>query len=863
MSKTPLPPKRFLKFLRWFCREDYLEEVEGNLVEIFEQEAAQNLRKARWQFSKGVLLHLRPDFLKAFQHRPILSATMFKHNLLITYRNALKNTFSFLINLLGLTAGIATVLMIGLWIQDEWNVDKFHEKDSQLYRVMHNYAFGEVVETWAETPILLAEAMKEDFAEVEEAVSITNQDSHPSGLASAEDKSMEVEGVFVSKNFFQVMTYPLIYGDATTAMRNPDGIVISENLAIRLFKTSSLAIGKDINWKTSYFDQNFRVEGVFKDIPRNATIQFEAAVGMDKLFAFDPGAAEWNGDYGDTYVVLDPSASPASLDQKLATYMAQKDPARTESALFLQKYSDKYLYGVFEDGKLVGGRVSYLRIFGLVALFVLLIACINFMNLATARASIRGKEIGIKKSLGVRRGSLIFQFLTESVLISFLACLLALGLVYFLLPAFNVLTGKFLELELSLQNLGYLFSFVLLTGLLAGSYPAIYLSGFSPVSILKGKLTPAGWEFTVRKGLVVFQFALSVIFLVGVFIINQQLDYTQSKNLGYARDQVLSFERPPHQEDPEIMLNELSAIAGVKQTSSMGGNILDGTDSGSGYRWTGDKAEEEFNFLSPQIGYDVISTLEMELLAGRSFSREFGDERHNIILNEAAQKHMGLTDPVGFTLKRGWSEKKIIGVVKDFHYGSIHDQIKPLIFRFKENGRTIMLKVSTEDMQGTMAQVEKVFKAHHPAYTMDYRFLSEEYDALYQAENRVGALSSYFSALAILISCLGLLGLATFMAENRAKEIGIRKILGASAWAIVKLLSAGFTRMVLLGIGIALPISYALSQRWLSSFAYRIELDWTYFGLAALATLLIAWMAVSLQSVKAAYINPVELLRDE
>ncbi|MEM8899822.1 MAG: ABC transporter permease, partial [Bacteroidota bacterium] len=310
MSKKPQPPKRVLKFLRWFCREDYLEEVEGNLVEIFEQEASQNPRKARWQFSKGVLLHLRPDFLKAFQHRPLISVTMFKHNILITYRNAVKNTFSFLINLLGLTAGIATVLMIGLWIQDEWQVDRFHEKDSRLYRVMHNYAFGDDVETWAETPVLLAEAMKEDFAEVEEAVSITNPDSHPSGLARAEDKSMEVQGVFVSKNFFEVMTYPLIYGEASTAFVNPEGIIISENLAIRLFKASSLAMGKEIYWKTPYFDQNFRVKGVFKDIPQNATVQFEAAVSMDKLLAHDPGAGEWNGDYADTYVVLNPGASP-------------------------------------------------------------------------------------------------------------------------------------------------------------------------------------------------------------------------------------------------------------------------------------------------------------------------------------------------------------------------------------------------------------------------------------------------------------------------------------------------------------------------------------------------------------------------
>ncbi|MEL6190803.1 MAG: FtsX-like permease family protein [Bacteroidota bacterium] len=863
MSKTPQPPKRALNFLRWFCREDYLEEVEGNLVEIFEQEASQNLRKARWQFSKGVLLHLRPDFLKVFQHRPIVSATMFKHNLLITYRNAIRNTFSFLINLLGLTAGLSTVLLIALWVQDEWKVDKFHEVDEQLYHVMQNFEFSGDVQTWDYTPVLLAEAMKKDFPEVKEAVSISNAYHNPQGLALAEDKSIEVKGAFVSQNFFDVLTYPLLYGNSSTALSTPEGILISENLAIRLFKASSLAVGKEIVWKTRYFDQAFRVEGVFQNPPSSATRQFDAAVSMEKLLNYDANGGIWTGDYAETYVVLHPSASKATINQKLDKYLLEKHPSRTQSSLFLQKYSDRYLYGIYEEGKLVGGRISYLRLFGLIALVVLLIACINFMNLATARASSRGKEIGVKKAFGVKKATLIFQFLTESTFITFLACLLALVLVYILLPFFNEITGKFLTLDLSGQNISYLTGFILLTGLVAGSYPALYLSGFSPIHILKGKITPTGWEYSVRKGLVVFQFALSVIFLVGVLIINQQLAYTQSKNLGFSREQVISFQRPPHQEDPEIFLNELSAIAGVQESSSMVWSIMDGTDSGAGYSWTGSEEEKEFSFQSPKIGYDVIETLEMEIVSGRSFSREFGDEIDNIIINETAQQYMGLSDPVGKVIKRGNSEKKIIGVVKDFHYGSIHQLIQPLILRFRRHGRDIMIKVDTQDLEGTLAQVEGVFKAHHPEYSFDYHFLSEEYEELYQAESRVSVLSTYFSGLAILISCLGLLGLATFMAENRAKEIGIRKILGASVWKIVSLLSTDFTKMVLVGIGIAIPVSYLLSKQWLSSFAYRIELDWMYFGIAAILTLLIAWLAVSIQTLKAANINPVELLRDE
>ncbi|MEM6700444.1 MAG: FtsX-like permease family protein, partial [Bacteroidota bacterium] len=431
-------------------------------------------------------------------------------------------------------------------------------------------------------------------------------------------------------------------------------------------------------------------------------------------------------------------------------------------------------------------------------------------------------------------------------------------------PAFNDLTGKLLQISLQPTLLFSILGISLLTGILAGSYPAFYLSGFKPITVLKGKLDAKMGEQWIRKGLVVFQFALSVIFIVSMLIIQQQMNFIQNKHLGYERDNVLTFQRPAHEGDPQIFLAELRKIAGVEAVSNMYSNITDRFDNQSGYSWRGEETDKKILFEAPRIGYNVIETLGMEISAGRSFSSRMKDDDSKIVINESAAKMMQLKEPIGKMVEHGSGQyEQIIGVVKDFQYGSIHKKIEPLIFRFRPGGRDILLRLTNGQERNTIAQVKQIFKRFHPDHTFTYSFLDSNYQSLYEAEDKVARLSKYFSGLAILISCLGLLGLVLFTAERRRKEISIRKVLGASIANIVSLLSKDFLKLVIIAFVLAVPIAYYAVQYWLSNFAYHVEIKWWIFVWAGLATIGVALFTVSFQSVRAALANPIESLRNE
>jgi len=859
------PPRNALRFLRWFCREDYLDEIEGDLHELFQRDLGDTSQRADWKFWLGVIRCFRPDFIKAFTlPEPFIHVAMIRHNFLISFRGFLRHRSSFLINLLGLSSGLACVLFIYLWVQDEYRVDSFHEKGDRLYQLMTNYQLGNGIQTWENTPGPMAEAMLADFPEVEKATLSENSAFFkPKGILSVGDKHLPVEGTFVAENYFDVFTYPLLVGNTGEVLKPKQGIAISERMARRLFRSAEAAMGKTVHWNNSFLDTTFLVTGVFEDVPSTSTDQFDVAVSYDWLIEDDEYADHWSGGYAETYVLLREGVDIEAFTQKIQTYLADKHRAWKPSTQFLQPYTERYLHGTFEEGVLVGGRIEYVNLFSLVGLFILLIACINFMNLATARASKKMKEIGVKKVIGATRKGLIGQFLTESFLLVLISTFLAAGLVGLCLPAFNQLTAKSLSFELDGAFLGVLGGIILLTALLSGSYPAFYLSSFRPVKVLKGRLQSGRGETWVRKGLVVFQFSISVVFIVGVIVINRQMTYTQEKNLGYSRDQVVSFERPGERGDAQAFLAQIQAQPGVVEASHSVLYFLEGLDSQGGYSWTGDEAEKKYLFQSPMVGNGFVETLGMELVAGRAFSADFNDDYTKIVINESAARLMGLETPVGQVIQKGDESREIIGVVKDFQYGSIHKKVEPLIFRHRNFGRNILVKLQAGQTQKGLAAMEKVFAEFHPNYPFVYSFMDEEYQKLYEAESRVAALSQYFSILAIIISCLGLLGLAAFTAERRTKEIGIRKTLGADSWEMVKLLSGDFTQMVLLAIVIALPVSAWLTQNWLESFAYHIDLSWFYFVGAASLTLLLAWGTVGLQTLKTARLNPAACLRDE
>lgn len=873
------PPKLPIKLLKWFCRPEYHKDIEGDLLELYDRRK-KNLgyKKAKWRLLKDVLLLCRPGIVRSFKinQKPGHTA-MLRHNFILTIRSFKRYKASFLINLAGLSTGLVSALFIYLWVSDELGVDKFHKKDDRLYQVMRNFDRPNGIVTKDLTPTPLAEALAEEMPEIEYAVSVNDFFSWPSreGILSDGDKHIEAKGVHAGRDYFHVFSYGLTRGDKDKVLADKNSIVISDKLAKILFDTTENIIGKTLEWDHAGFDGAFQVSGIFEDIPSNSTAQFDVIFSIEVLIENDRWAKNWTNSYVQTYLTLSKRANITQLNQGITRLLEVNTPANKNSTMFVRRYSSKYLYGKYENGVQAGGRITYVRLFSIIALFILLIACINFVNLSTAQASKKMKGIGVKKVIGASRNSLINQFLGESVLTVFLSLMVAFLFVWLLLPQFNEITGKQLNLRLDASALLAVLGIAFFTSFVAGSYPAFYLAGFSPATVLKGKLHTAFGELWVRKGLVIFQFSLSVIFIVGVLVVKQQIELTQTQNMGYDRDNIISFQWKGNLYNPwnglldgksnerfYSFMQELKNIPGVVSTTNMSGNILNKIAGQSGVSWRGRESDKDFLFQSPIVGYNYIETLGIELLEGRSFSRDYNDDYSKIVLNEAAVKTMGLENPVGEIIEmNGGSE--IIGVVKNFHYGSFHNHVEPLIFRFEPHGKNILIKIIAGTERATIERLKKTYKEFLPGYTFEFSFLDDDYQALYEAENKVSALSKYFAGLAIVISCLGLSGLATFTAERRMKEIGIRKTLGSSAFGIVSILTGDFTKTVVIAIFISLPISYLVVKNWLDNFAYKIDLNWWYFAGAGLLVLLIAWLTIGMQTVKAAIVNPVESLKDE
>ncbi|NVK83170.1 MAG: ABC transporter permease [Cytophagia bacterium] len=860
------PPKWSTRLLRHFLRGQYLEEIQGDLEEVYHDLLNQYSKsKASRLYHLEVLKLIRPSLMRKFSGSQKLNLFgMFKHNLLISFRGFKRYKTTFLINLLGLSTGLAAALLIFLWVDDEKSVDTFHEKDDQLYWVMSNFSINDDVNTWDYTSGKLAQALLNDFPEVEDAVRVGNGFFRPRGTIAFDENYFQANGLFASPNFFTVMTYEMLIGHPEKVIADKGSVAISDEYAQSIFGTIENAVGKTISWDNRIFSKEFIVSGVFKAPPKNASKRFNIVLNYENLIEADRWADHWNGGYAQTYVVLKPDTDIDSFNEKIADYLTiNTDSDRFQ--LFVQQYSKNYLYGKYESGIQTGGRIDNVRLFTFIAVFILVIACINFMNLSTAQASKKLKEVGVKKAIGANRSALIFQFLSESILLSVISFVVAIVLVVLILPQFNTISGK--ELKLSLQD--YILptlSLVLLTGFVAGSYPAFYLSRFKPVAVLKGRVSNLRGEEWIRKGLVIIQFGLSVIFIIGVIVINKQIDFTQKKLLGYDREAIITFrEGGSDYTSPQPFFNELMKIPGVLNTANMSGDFLAADDNNSGFSWLeGTEDDDNHLFDSPKVGYNFIETLGLEMVEGRSFSRDFNDGVSSIILNEAAVEYMELENPIG--TKIGWgddSEMEVIGVVKDFQYGSLHKKIEPLIIQFRERGKQYFVKLRPGSETETIAQIEKVFEDIFPGQIFNPSLLADDYKSLYDSENKVADLSNYMAGIAIIISCLGLFGLAAFTAERKTKEIGIRKILGASQLIIFQLLTNVFTKTVAIAILISVPVGYYVANSWLQNFAYSIELSWWIFALAAISALLLAWMTVGIQTLKAARQNPVESLRAE
>ena len=787
---------------------------------------------------------------------------MIKHALKIAFRNFRRSKSTFLINVVGLSTGLACALLIFMWVTDELQVDKFHHNNDRLYYVMEHQQYADNIMTTLSTPGLLAQTLKEEVPEIEHAITMMWPQTF---TLSLDDKNLKVFGRHVGSEFFKIFTHPLIMGDAEEVLRDHTSLVISESLAERMFGSPEAAIGKTVKYEQ---ENDFMIKGIFEDVPTTSSQSFEALLPYDRYLNLSENSwlRNWGSNSPPTIVTLKEGVDAETVSAKIADFVKDRNE-QSNVQLFLKKYSERYLYGKYENGQLAGGRIEYVRLFSIIAVFLLLIACINFMNLSTARGTTRAKEVGVKKTMGIPKFSLIGQYLTESVLVSVCSLVLAVLWILILMPTFNELTDK--SLGLSTITPGLLIGFLgvtLLTGLVSGSYPALYLSSFKPVDVLKGEIRSSWGEIWARKGLVVFQFTLSVILIIAVMVVYQQIEFVQSKNLGYDKDQLVSFNLDGTlEEQGALFAQQIQNLPGVVNAATIGHELVGRQNNTSGLTWEGKNPADRILFENVAVGYDLLETIGVRMKAGRMFQQAFGQDTNKIIFNETAVKIMGLEEPIGQRI-RLWDQYdlEIIGVVEDFHFQSLHEPVKPLFFRLHpDNTWTMMAKLEGGREKEALKNIEQFYSKFNPGFPFEYRFVDDEYAKQYAAEQRVSKLSKYFAGLAILISCLGLFGLAAFTGERRRKEIGVRKVLGASVNQIVYLLTRDFTRLVLLALLIGLPIAYFLLQRWLTRFEYRIPLQLGFFIGAGLLLLLVAWATVGGQAWSAARVHPSECMKEE
>ncbi|MEM1322519.1 MAG: ABC transporter permease [Bacteroidota bacterium] len=804
---------------------------------------------------------------------------MLRHNLLIAIRNFKRYKTASLINLLSLSAGLCCALLIYLWVQQEKRVDQFHINSDRLYQILQNTAGPEGIETEPYTPGPLAEALSATFPEVEKSVAVLPYEWFEGEKLLITDGGQRLfnsRNQFASPDFFRLFSFPLLQGDPERVLQDKLAVAISDELALRLFNSTDV-VGRRIQWIHDSFGGNYRISGVFAAPPQNSTLQFDAVFNYQRFLEIEEGLQGWNNADPYTFVLLNsPSALPA-FNAKLKGFLKTKQE-QTDDSLFAQNFAQRYLNDRYENGREAGGRIAYVRLFSLIALFILLIACVNFINMATAQASTRMKEVGVKKTMGAQRSNLILQYLTESVLLAFLSLFIAFALAPFILPAFNAITGQTLALNYTLPMLLTASGIALFAGLFSGLYPAFYLSAFRPVKALRGELSKSWAGRLSREGLVIFQFAISAALIISVIIIYQQISLIQSKNLGYSKEQVIWFPMGKRQAskggqlevqelsatDIDGFLLQLKALPGVVDASNFAHSMVGDYGTTTGLTWPGADPERTIQFANIAVGYDFIETMGIEMLAGRGYSRDFSTDHQKIILNEKAVEKMGFRDPIGQTVELWGTKREVVGVAKNFHVEAFYEEIAPLFINLTTGNfaSNVMLKIQAGSEAATVDRVREAYQAYFiEGSPFEYQFLDEDYQQLYAQEIRVGLLSRYFAGIALFISCLGLFGFATFTIQRRLKEIAIRKTLGSGVFNIIQLLLKSFLLLVALALLIALPISYLLADHWLARFAYRIELEWIYFAVAALLVLLLSLLTVGLQTLRAARVNTIKYLQ--
>ncbi|MFN8337143.1 MAG: ABC transporter permease [Cyclobacteriaceae bacterium] len=800
---------------------------------------------------------------------------MLKNLFKIALRNIFKDKVYSAINILGLTIGITCSIFLFMYILDELSYDRYHTNANNIYRIVSNIKEPDNAFTWAVAQVPMAQELRNNYPEVKNAVRFygTGRTLYKNG-----EKQFNEEGFYLTDStVFDMFSYEFLAGDVNTALDNPFSIVLTETIAKKYFASATEALGQSLQNKEK---EEFKITGVIKDVPYNSHFRFDALISRSSRPNSDGGS--W-GNFGVfTYIQLpegyDLSKMYASLDKIVKERVNPIfEQYNIKIGYELQRITDIHLHSKIQDEAEEGGDISVIYIFGAVSAFMLIIACINYMNLATARSANRAKEVGVRKVMGSQRKQLIMQFITESVVLTLIALVLSILLIYALLPAFNSLANKHLPFNYILQTpvVLTLLGVTLFSGIVGGSYPAFYLSGFNPVNVLKGKLSVRGGSVVFRRVLVVLQFSISIFMLISTLVVFDQLNYMRNKDLGFDKERVvkLTLSERELRQKADVLVNRLKQapeVAGVGTATSVPGQgvgkLLLKVEDNQGKMV--DRGVDLFN-----ADFDFVKTMGMHIVQGRDFSRDVSsDTTYAVLVNEAMVKRMAWDDPIGkkFVFEGAGPnnqdiEKRVVGVLKDYHQNSLYDAIEPIMVILSDENYFVLVRTEEGDVKKSLAAVENVWKDLFPNNTFQFEFLDQDFNSQYKADEKRSLIFTVFSSLTILIACLGLIGLAAFTTEQRTKEIGVRKVIGASVPNLVNLVSREFFVLVGIGMVIAFPFAWYFTDNWLQNFAYRIELkgEWLTFLVSALLAFAITLLTVGYHVMRAAHANPVKSLRDE
>lgn len=800
-----------------------------------------------------------------------------------TFRSLWKNKGYSFLNIFGLAIGIACAALIFLWVEDEVNFDSSNVNKDRIYLVKTNQQVDDGVFTHSSTAGPMAQAMQATIPGIENTCRATEDNSF---LFTIGNKPVNASGEYVEPSFFNMFTLPFVQGNAASAFSQLHSIVLTQKTARKFFGDEKNVIGKTVRMDNK---QDYVVSGVLKDIPENSTIQFEWLAPFKVWYDENPGAQTWFNFGLTTYVELQPSVDATAINKELSNpfydFTTQKKESDKSSVhVFLFGMNNWHLYNDFDNGKMTGsGRILYVHLFSIIAWIILFIACINFMNLATAGSEKRSKEIGVRKVLGSGKKRLIVQFIGEAIFMSLLAAVVAIVIMTLFLPAFNSLVQKNLSLGLTnLYHITALSSLTLICGLVAGSYPSLYLSSFNPVFVLKGIKLKTGSATVIRKGLVIAQFAISIVLIISTIVIYQQIQHVKSRDLGYNKDNLVQMDAQGDiVKDFPAIKQDLINTGFVKNVSLADHNTLGGGNNTTGISWQGKDPNSDIVISQRIVSPEFMSATGMHIIEGRDFQPtdavQFNDKHMpidsirpmNVIVTESLAKLLGKGSAIGKILNRqidnGVYHIQVIGVIKDYVYGDMYGQSAPVVFyNIPQATNLLYIKIKPGgNVEAAVAGIAAVLKKDNPAYPFNYQFVDDQFNQLFLSEMLISKLSRVFAALAILISCLGLFGLAAYTAERRTKEISVRKVLGASVTSITSLLSKDFLKLVVVSCIIAFPAAWWMMHSWLQNYKYRIEISWWIFLAAGISAILIALITISFQSVKAAIANPIKSLRTE